>query len=168
MALKLFLVVWFALAAQRLAELARSRRNERIMQARGGYEAYPGHFQLMRLMHVAWFAAMLLEAPVSRPEPRVVALGLLCLVLGQGLRVWAIRSLGERWSVRIMVCPGAPLVATGAYRLLRHPNYLGVALELFGAPLLHGCWRTAVFFTAANAALLRYRIRCEERALGLR
>lgn len=161
-----FLVVWFALAAQRLAELAHSRRNERAMQAKGGYEAYPGHFQVMRLLHIAWFAAMLLEP--GSPSREALLLGLGCLAAGQLLRAWAIRSLGERWSVRIMVVPAAPLVARGPYRWLRHPNYLGVALELFGAPLLRGCWRTALAFTAANAALLAYRIRCEERALGLR
>jgi len=166
--MKLFLVVWFALAAQRLAELAHSRKNERAMQAKGGYEAYPGHFLVMRWLHLAWFASMLLEAPKARPEPHIVALGLTCLLAGQGLRAWAIRSLGERWSVRIMVVPGEPLVAAGPYRLLRHPNYLGVALELFGAPLLYGCWRTSLGFSAANAVLLAYRIRCEERALGLR
>lgn len=157
------LTLWFALAAQRLYELAHSRRNERAMQARGGYEAYPGHFQLMRLLHVAWFVALLFD----RGTPHV-ALGLTCLISGQLLRLWAIGTLGERWSVRIMVVPGAPLVARGPYRWLRHPNYVGVALELFGVPLLVGAWRTALVFTVLNGLLLAYRIRCEERALGIR
>ena len=157
------MALWFALAAQRLYELAHSRRNERAMQARGGYEAYPGHFQVMRLLHLAWFVALLYD----RGTPHV-SLGLVCLVAGQALRLWAIRTLGERWSVRIMVVPGAPLVARGPYRWLRHPNYVGVALELFGVPLLVGAWRTALAFTVLNGLLLAYRIRCEERALGIR
>ena len=44
-------------------------------------------------------------------------------------------------------------MAGGPYRWVRHPNYLGVALELFGVPLLFGAWRTALVFTALNGLL---------------
>ena len=168
MSLKLFLVVWLLLAAQRLAELVRSKANERVIQSQGGYEAFPGHFQLMRLLHVAWFVAMLVEVwGLHRPaRPFLVLLGLVCLLAGQGLRLWAIRTLGVRWSVRIMVLPGAPLIESGPFVWLRHPNYLGVVLEMFGVPLLHGTWLTAIVFSCLNGLLLTYRIRCEELALG--
>jgi methyltransferase len=84
----------------------------------------------------------------------------------QALRAAAIRALGERWTVRVLVLPGAPLVRSGPYRLLRHPNYLAVGLEFVAAPLLFGAWRTALAFSLANLALLAVRIRCEERALA--
>ena len=42
------------------------------------------------------------------------------------LRWWVIATLGERWSTRVLVLPGAPPVRGGPYRWLRHPNYLAV------------------------------------------
>ena len=47
----------------------------------------------------------------------------------------------------------------------RHPNYLGVELEILSAPLVHSAYLTSAVFGAANALLLRARIRREEQAL---
>ena len=54
---------------------------------------------------------------------------------------------------------------SGPFRFLRHPNYLGVVLELFALPMLHTAWITATVFGLANAVLLRVRIGVEEAAL---
>ena len=66
----------------------------------------------------------------------------------------------------MIVTPGEAVVTSGPYRWLRHPNYLAVAIEGVAIPLVHGAWLTAVAFSAANALLLRRRIRVEERALA--
>jgi methyltransferase len=66
-----------------------------------------------------------------------------------------------------MTVPDEPLVNRGIYRHLRHPNYLGVALEILGVPLLHTAYVTAFLGSIANAFLLFTRIRAEEKALGL-
>ncbi len=68
--------------------------------------------------------------------------------------------------MRILVIPGAPPVTEGPYRYLRHPNYLAVILEMACVPLVGGAWLTALVFSIGNAALLRVRIRAEEKALG--
>ena len=83
----------------------------------------------------------------------------------QALRFAAIRSLGDRWHVRIWVVPGMPLVRDGPYRWLRHPNYLAVVVELIAAPLMFGAWRTALGISALNLVALAIRIRAEEQAL---
>ena len=54
----------------------------------------------------------------------------------------------------------------GPYRFLRHPNYVAVATEMLCVPLAHGAWICAALFSTLNAALLRVRVRAEERALG--
>jgi methyltransferase len=86
----------------------------------------------------------------------------------QGWRVWVLSSLGRYWTTRIIQVPEAPLVRSGPYRLMRHPNYLGVALEIPLLPLAFGAWRLALTFGLANAALLCWRIRLEERTLAPR
>ena len=90
----------------------------------------------------------------------------LLALAAQGLRWWAIASLGERWSTRVIVRPEAVPVRSGPYRWLRHPNYLAVGLELAAVPLIHGAWLTALCFSVMNAVLLSVRIRAEEAALG--
>ena len=64
------------------------------------------------------------------------------------------RSLGERWTTRIIVRPGAPLVRQGPYRFVNHPNYLVVIGEIAILPLVFGLWQVAVIFSLLNAAIL--------------
>ena len=53
----------------------------------------------------------------------------------------------------------------GIYRHIRHPNYLGVQLEILAAPLVHSAYITSAAFGVGNLLLLRDRIRREEQAL---
>ena len=157
------------LIIQRLMELRRSRRNETKIIAEGGRECGAGHLVVMKVLHGTWFASMVLEVfLLERPMvPVVAAVAAIGLVSGQVLRYAAMRQLGWRWSVRVFTIPGAPVIDGGVFRYLRHPNYLGVILEIAAVPLLHSAFLTALGFSIANAALLVVRIRTEERALQL-
>lgn len=121
----------------------------------------------MKALHVGWFVSMVAEVGwLRRPfRPALAAAAGLVALLGQALRYAAIRTLGRRWTVRIVTVPGRPPVRRGIYRHLRHPNYLGVALEIAAVPLLHTAYLTSLAFSIANALLLRTRIRAEEAAL---
>lgn len=154
-------------ALERLAELRLSRRNERRLRQLGAREHAAGHFVVMQLLHTLWLVSSVLEVTWLRPPFQlwVSVPAALCFGAGQCLRYAAIHALGGRWSVRVLTLPGAAPVARGVYRYLRHPNYLGVVLEIAALPLLHSAWRSAVVFSLANAALLAVRIRKEEQAL---
>jgi methyltransferase len=147
--------------AQRLAELIVSRRHTRALLARGAYEVGAGHYPLIVAVHAAWLAALWWLAP-GRPVLWPL-IGL--FVLLQGARLWVLATLGERWTTRIIVLPGAPLVARGPFRLVRHPNYLVVIAEIALLPLAFGLWQVALIFSLLNAAVLTVRIRAEEKAL---
>ena len=158
-----------ALGVQRLFELRLSRRNEERMRQRGGREHTPETYRWIVTLHAAWFAAMLLEVFAGKRKfrPRLAMLALSLFAAGQVLRLTAIRTLGWRWSTRVMTVPGpegAP-VQQGIYRYIRHPNYLGVELEILSAPLVHSAYLTSAVFGVANALLLRDRIHREEQAL---
>lgn len=155
-------------ALQRLVELRLSRRHEEQLVRLGAIEHAPAQVRAMQALHGCWFVSMLLEVVLWQPpwRPWLSALAVLVFSVGQALRVSAMRALGQRWSVRIYTLLDAPPVTTGVYRHLRHPNYLGVVLEIAALPLVHSAWRTALLFSAANAALLAVRIRAEERALA--
>jgi methyltransferase len=163
----LFLLLLVGLGLQRLAEVRLSRRNEAHMLAMGGREHSAGHFRVMQVLHLSWFIAMILEVFVlNRPFiPVLGAVGSFLFIMGQTLRYAAIQALGKRWSVRILTVPGEPPVVRGIYRYIRHPNYLGVVLEIAAVPLIHTAYVTAIVYSTANALLLLYRIRAEERAM---
>jgi methyltransferase len=158
------------LGLQRLLELRLSQRNEQRMRQRGGHEHSPETYRWIVSLHAAWFTAMILEVFAARRRfrPWLAVLALPLFAAGQALRLTAIRTLGWRWSTRVMTVPGpegAP-VRHGIYGHIRHPNYLGVELEILAVPLLHSAYLTSAVFGLANALLLRDRIRREEQALG--
>jgi methyltransferase len=156
------------LAAERVFELRLSRRNAERAFARGAFETGQAHYRWMRALHTAFFASCALEVLVSGRaiDPRLALPMLAAALAAQGLRYWAIATLGDRWNVRVIVTPGQPVETGGPYRWLRHPNYLAVVIEGIAVPLAGGAWLTALWFTAANAWLLWVRIRAEERALS--
>lgn len=156
-----------ALSMQRVGELAWSKRNERRLVDRGAVEYGRSHYPAMVALHVGWLACTLVEArrPSRIPSPaRAIALG--AFVVVQPLRYWAIASLGDRWSTRVLVPPGEAPIAAGPYRYLAHPNYVAVVAELAALPLALGAWRTAAWASVANAAVLRARISVEQKALN--
>lgn len=147
---------------QRLFELWLSGRNTRRLLARGAREHGRGHYPAMIALHSAWLAALWWLAP-----GRAVNLPLLAFyVLVQLARAWAVGSLGERWTTRIIVLPAAPLVVRGPYCFVRHPNYIIVSLEIALLPLVFGLVELALLFTLLNAAMLRVRIGAENKALA--
>jgi methyltransferase len=147
--------------AQRAAELVLSNRNTRRLKARGAFEVAPGHYPLMVAMHAAWLVSLF----VFGHDQPLNLIALIVYLFLQILRFWVMRTLGARWTTRIIVLPGEPLVSAGPYRYLTHPNYAVVAGEIAVLPLVLGLPWVAVVFTMLNAGILFIRIRAENRAL---
>ena len=152
-------------ALQRLSELPLSARNTKALLAQGAVETGAGHYPLIVGLHALWLMSILIFLPYPTPVywPLLVVFALFQL-----LRLWVIRALGVFWTTRIISLPGAPLVTTGPFRYLRHPNYLAVAGEILFLPLAFGEWAVAIVFSIANAALLAWRIRAENASLAAR
>ncbi len=147
---------------QRLLEMRLAHGNSRRLLGDGAVEFGRGHYPFIVALHLAWLATLWWWAP-GRPIsiPLLVLFGL--LQLG---RLWVIATLGPRWTTRIIVIPGKPLVRSGPYRYVSHPNYLIVAMEIAVLPMVFGLWQAAVIFTLSNAFVLTVRIRAEDKALG--
>jgi methyltransferase len=156
-------IVVLLVAAQRLAELVYVRRNTARLLAAGAFEVGAGHYPLFILLHGGWLIAMLAFIPADAP---VSWFGLGVYAVLQLGRLWVVRSLGGRWTTRIIVYPNTPLNRRGPYRLMRHPNYAIVAAEVMVLPLAFSAWEIAVAFSVANLALLAWRIRIEDQALA--
>jgi methyltransferase len=155
-------VILALVTLQRIGELVLSRYNTAKLRERGAIEIGAGHYPFVVSVHAAWLIALWLWGR----DQDVNLLALLLFVTLQGVRLWILATLGPRWTTRIIVLPGAPLVTSGPYRYFSHPNYVVVAAEIALLPLaLHLPW-LALVFTALNAAALITRIRVEARGLG--
>jgi methyltransferase len=152
--------------AMMLAETWHSRRHEAALRRRGAVEPPGDVYRTMQWAYPLAFVAMAAEGAIAGPAPGATTLaGAATLVAAKALKLWAIASLGQRWTFRVLILPGAPLVTTGPYAFLRHPNYVAVAGELVGMALLVGAPVTGPLGTVLFGWLLWRRIRVEERAL---
>jgi methyltransferase len=144
-----------------MVELTLARRHTRLLLARGDVEVAPGHYRAIVGLHAAWLIGLWLLAPAREANlPLLAVFGV--LQLG---RIWVLVTLGERWTTRIVILPEAPLVQSGPYQFVAHPNYLIVAGEILVLPLAFGLVAFALVFTALNALVLWVRIRAEDAAL---
>ena len=146
---------------QRLAELAYARRNTAALLARGAQECAPEHYPFMVAMHAAWLIGLWLLAIGKPVDPAWFAL----FMVLQGLRLWVLATLKERWTTRIIILPGAALVTNGPYRFLNHPNYVIVVAEIAVLPLCFGMPFYAAIFSLLNGVILTIRIRAENACL---
>jgi methyltransferase len=142
-------------------ELFLARRNTARLLKRGAREVAQAHYNLIVALHAAWLGGLWLLA-WDRPT-RLAWLILFSFV--QVLRFWVLATLGERWTTRIVVLPGAPLVKTGPYRFLNHPNYVIVIAEIAILPLVFGLPWYTLAFSILNAIVLSIRVRVENAAL---
>ncbi|HEX3364368.1 isoprenylcysteine carboxyl methyltransferase family protein [Phenylobacterium sp.] len=157
----LSLVILALVTLQRLGELVVARRNTARLLAEGGVERGAEHYPLMVSLHAAWLIGLWVLA-WDRPANLPWLAAYLALEI---LRIWALASIGRRWTTRIIVVPGERLVRKGPYRFLPHPNYLVVAGEIAVLPLVFGLNAYALVFSLLNAAMLWLRIRAEDAAL---
>jgi methyltransferase len=153
------------LVLQRLAELAWASRNAARLRRLGAIEADAAGYPYFVALHAGWLLSLALLVPAATPPNRVL-LGLFALL--QPARLWVILSLGHFWSTRLLTLPDAPLVRSGPYRWMRHPNYLIVTTEIALVPLAFGAVGVAAVFSILNLMLITRRVAIENRALAPR
>jgi methyltransferase len=154
-------VIMALVTLQRLGELVISARNTRKLRAAGAIEIGREHYPVMVSLHASWLIALWLTVGGQSVSTPLLAV----FVALQALRVWVLSTLGPRWTTRVIVLPGAPLVTSGPFRFLRHPNYCVVIGEIAVLPLVFGLVWLAIIFSLLNAAMLFVRIRSESNAL---
>ena len=149
-----------------LVELQISTRNERVLRSRGAIAPPDPVYSWMRWAYPAVFFAMAVEGLWSGPPPGpVLVSGIVVFTVGKAIKMWAITTLGERWTFKVLVLPTVPLVTGGPYQFVKHPNYVGVIGELVGMALMTGARVSGPLGLVFFSWLLIRRIQVEERAL---
>jgi protein-S-isoprenylcysteine O-methyltransferase Ste14 len=99
---------------------------------------------------------------VMSEAPALRWAGLLLTALGCAMVFWSGVSLGAQYSQEVTLQQAHRLITAGAYRFLRHPRYLGVALLALGLSLLFRSWAGLALLPGVLALLL-FRIHDEEK-----
>jgi methyltransferase len=148
-------------------EAVLSSFNERQLRAKGAIEPPDDVIGTMRWAYPLSFVVMGVEGAFTGPAPREVLLwGLAVFGFSKALKMWAVSSLGSRWSYRVLVLPGAPLITTGPYRFVAHPNYLAVVGEIASVAAVVWAPISGTLATIGFGWLMIKRIGIEDRALG--
>lgn len=150
---------------QRGGEEVYSARNTKALLAAGAQEVGADYYPVVATTHLAWIAALFLLIAPTAPVIWPLLIAYLAL---QVVRYWVIASLGRYWTHRIITLPESPVVRTGPYRYLRHPNYVVTIAETFLLPLVFGASAVAVIFSCVWSAVLYYKILLEDGALSER
>jgi|SRR5690242_19781264 methyltransferase len=162
-----FLILLACVGLERLVELQVSRRHQRDLARCGARKQSDPHYRWMIVLHAGVLAGAALEVLLLH-RPFIVWLAfsaLLLFVCATLLRWWVIRILGIHWNTEVVNSASLGVVSDGPFRWIRHPNYLGVFVELIALPLIHTAWITATLAAAANVLVLRNRLRIEEPVL---
>lgn len=158
-----------AVLVMMLAEARLSRSNEQRLQHQGAIEPPRDVYRTMRWAYPMVFIGMAFEGAFFGPPPGLPALvGGALFCAAKALKFWAIASLGARWTFRVLVLPGAPLVSRGPYAFLRHPNYVAVIGELVSMALMVGARVAGPVAIVGFCVLIRRRIAVENEALRRR
>ena len=101
-------------------------------------------------------------APAVSDTLGIVAAGV--FAAGVSLRAWGIHELGAKYSHRVVRISEGGLVASGPYRVLRHPAYAGMLLANVG---FVGYFSSPASIAALIilVAVVLWRIRVEEKIL---
>lgn len=149
-----------------VAQLSRirgvARRGETLVRSRGlaHYVAY--------VFFVPYVVIAARPGPeLDVPEPlRWGGLGL--VVLGVGVALWAIATLGRHYDLELEIHRDHELVRIGPYRFVRHPIYTGLGLHFAGACLATGNLALIAGTLLVTVPALYLRARTEERLLRQR
>jgi methyltransferase len=148
-------------------EAVLSRFNETLLRAKGAIEPPGDVIGIMQWAYPVSFIAMFVEGALTGPSPREVLMwGLALLGAAKALKLWAITTLGSRWTYRVLVLPSAALITSGPYRFVSHPNYIAVIGEIASVAMIVWAPITGVLATIGFGWLMVKRIAVEDRALG--
>jgi protein-S-isoprenylcysteine O-methyltransferase Ste14 len=96
----------------------------------------------------------------------VFVLGILLMLAGLLLRIWAVITLGKSFRTTIETSQEQKVIRSGPYRLIRHPSYTGLLVFCLGYGVALQNWLSLIIVVLLPLAALLYRIRIEEAALA--
>ena len=150
----------------RIGELVLSQRNEIWLLQQGAIEYGQKHYSYIVALHSLFIISLIAEYSTTQTATFSLFFLVLYLLL-LAFKASVITSLGKFWNTKIYHISGFPLIKTGVYKYIKHPNYLIVIAEIAIIPLVFHLYITAFTFTLLNAIMLSVRIKEGNRVLKI-
>ncbi|WP_405134634.1 methyltransferase family protein [Nocardia sp. NBC_01388] len=131
----------------------------------GGSGRWVGIGLLASYVGGALISALVPRTVITGHGGTVFIAGLLIAVVGQGLRLAAVRQLGESFTFKIHTAPGQIVVDSGLYRFVRHPSYTGALICALGFTIAYTNWLAPLTVLVLAFGYVK-RIPAEEQALA--
>lgn len=135
-----------------------------VKGGRGRSTAFVGARVAVALVVVALVRGGVLGKQTVVRDQAFGFVGLLVVVLGLVLAVWARLSLGRNWGMPMTQKVDPDLVMSGPYRTIRHPIYAGIIFAMVGTAIAISVY--ALIPVAVLGAYFVYSARTEERYLA--
>jgi protein-S-isoprenylcysteine O-methyltransferase Ste14 len=99
----------------------------------------------------------------------VTGLALFTYLFALSLRLWAVKSLGNQWSVHIIgtnkIEAERRLIKSGPYKYVVHPVYLGIILEQVSIPLVANLYYVSLIILCFAIPFQFLKARLEEKEM---
>jgi protein-S-isoprenylcysteine O-methyltransferase Ste14 len=161
----LMMVTTMAWGMMELGQRSQPRREGATKIGGAGSGRFVGLAILVSTALVVNLAPRVVPAAAIRPAPAAFAAGMVVLLAGLVLRGWSFKALGQYFTHTVMVSSDQQVIATGPYRVLRHPSYTAVIVAIIGIGLASANWAGLAGLILVTVTPLLVRIRAEESAL---
>ncbi len=94
-----------------------------------------------------------------------ISLGICLLVGGTAFRLYAIYILGKYFSSTVQIKEGHKIIASGPYKILRHPSYTGAYIAMLGSAIFLQSLIGILIFGIGMLFVYHLRIKTEEQTL---
>jgi methyltransferase len=165
--MKYYLLLLAAFLVRKIVDQLRSRRHARALALHGAVRQPDRGLIGFWLAHLVFFIVVPLELCLRRP-PFVPALGIPMLTLFVSaflLRWWSTHLLAANWTSHIVMSSDFQPVTHGPYRLIRHPNYLAMTVELVALAMVYPTFMSAAIVATLTIPAVLARIHREEEVL---
>jgi protein-S-isoprenylcysteine O-methyltransferase Ste14 len=145
-------------------QMAKISRKAEIIQDRGSLVILLG-LQWAGLALNFLLAWLVPAAAIPWQRTGLFFLGLIAMLLGVGLRWYAIRALGGYFTRDVVVSNDQPVIQHGPYHFIRHPAYTGTFLTMLGVGLVMTNWASLIVLLLCVFLGHIHRVSVEEKAL---
>jgi isoprenylcysteine carboxyl methyltransferase (ICMT) family protein YpbQ len=151
----------------RLVSLLKSIKNERTLKREGAIEYGKRNSLVLTLAHILFYALSLSEAIYFNHVVNYYTLIGIAVFVFSMIVLWiVIFSLGDVWTVKLIIAPNHTINKSFIFKYFRHPNYfLNIIPELIGVALICQSWYTLFIGLPLYFIPLFIRITQEEKIM---
>lgn len=166
--MEFFIFFIILLLFQKILELLIDKMNEKWLMRKGAKQMANNHYKWFSCLHLLFLIFVILEVSwrIYSGSFWINWFFLIFYILAQLARGWCMSSLGRFWNTKIYVMRNVTILKRGPYRILQHPEYIIVFIELFVTPIMFQAYICAVVFPTLYIFIIMLRISELEKIIG--